>query len=68
MQSGALIEIDPEADRIELLAETFEHYIDAVLFAIENGSLSFGPGGDFEVDCKEWNKITESHRIKSAWL
>lgn len=68
VKTSALVAIDAEADRIEVLAEHFENYVDALAVAIERGVVTFNDGGEFVLSDTRWQQIAEAHHIQSAWL
>jgi hypothetical protein len=68
IETDALVAIDAEADRIEVLAEHFESYVDAIAVALESGAVKLSEGGEFELNDALWQQIAKAHRVQSAWL
>jgi hypothetical protein len=69
LETDALVEVDLEAQRNEVLAQKASHYLAAVIDVLKDGSATYDEtGGLFEVTNESgWQAAMARHRIKSAW-
>ena len=65
----SLVKIDRELiNTVEIIAEYYEHYLDAILYLFEQDALHYDKDEHyFELDQLVWQETRQKYQIKNAW-
>lgn len=67
LDSGAIVDIDPECDVVRKIADHFNNYLDALTYAFEAGHVRYiADGGYVETDPAFWRDIEKKYQIKAS--